>query len=193
MIKNITFLLILIGTYSLWTNSPIEHGPGEIAPNDPVIEYNFWKETFNHDNYTISPVRRIETQARILSQKRFFFDNKAGISPYDYVIGWGPMSDERNLNEVEISQNNRSFEIEMKKPPLPMSEMKNHIALLHAVPANSFVADDLKRTRVGHIVNIKGYIVDIKQSKGWMWKSSYNEKEFGNGSEVIWIEEISLK
>lgn len=193
MIKNITFLLILIGTYSIWTNSPIERGPGEIAPNDPVIEHNLWKETFNYENYTISPVRRIDTQARILSQKRFFFDNKAGISPYDYVIGWGPMSDERNLNEVEISQNNRSFEIEMKKPPLPMSEMKNHIALLHAVPANSFVADDLKRTRVGHIVTIKGYIVDIKQSQGWMWKSSYDEKEFGDGSEVIWIEEISVK
>ncbi|MGF1670767.1 MAG: hypothetical protein ACFCU6_09975 [Balneolaceae bacterium] len=193
MVKNITFLLLMVGAYSLWTSSPIVHGPGVIASEPPLIEHNLWKDTFTHKNYTISPIRRIESSARILSQKRFFFDNKSDISPYDFVIGWGPMSDERNLNEIRVHQKNRTFEIEMLKPALPASEMKNHVALLHAVPANQFIADDLKRARVGHIIHIKGYIVDIKQSQGWMWKSSYDEKEFGRGAEVIWIEELSLR
>jgi len=192
MIKNITLLLVMVGAYSLWTSSPIEYGPGEIVTDAPVIEDNLLKDVFKKDNYTISPVKRIDIKARVLSQERYFFDNKSAIAPFDFVIGWGPMSDETHLNEITINQNNRTQDIELLKPKLPLSEIKKHISLIHTVPSNPFIADDLKRVRIGHIIHIKGYIVDIKESGGWMWKSSFDDVVFGNGSEIIWIEDFSV-
>ncbi len=192
MIKNITLLLVMIGAYSLWTNSPIEYGPGEIVSGKPVIENNLSKDIFKRENYTISPVKRIDIKARVLSQERYYFDNKSRISPFDFVLGWGPMSDETHLGEIIINQNNRNHELELLKPKLPLSEIKNHISLIHTVPSNQFIADDLKRVRIGHIIQIKGYIVDIKENGGWMWKSAFNESDFGNGPEIIWIEDFSV-
>lgn len=193
MVKHLIFIVILAaGGYYFWTTRPVTHGPGVVAPTEPSQRHAFGVQPINFKTYDIRPLAEFNIEARVLSKKKYS-DRLGELAPYDFVLGWGPMSDERNLDHILIKQSDRYFQWEMTTPPIPRSEMINHSANMHLAPANQEIQAKLDAVRQGHVVQIKGYLVKINSGDGWSIKSSLTRKDYGKkASEIIWIKEFHI-
>lgn len=193
MFKHLLFILILVGgSYYYWTTRPVNHGPGVVAPKEPVQKKLLRTKSFDHKSSTITPIAEFETESRVLSKERYH-DEQAEIVPYDFVLGWGPMSDERNLDFILVKQSSRSFYWEMTKPPIPQNAMSNHSTNIHLIPSNEVIHEKLKEVRRGHVVRMKGKLVNVISQDGWEYKSSLSRSDIGkNSAEVLWIEEFRI-
>ena len=122
MIKHVVVgVLIAIG-YFFWTGREVTHGPGEIAPDPPKVNRLTWEKPFSHKSYKIIPKRTIQGEVRILEKKRYFFDDKNDLVPFDIFIGWSKLSDERNLTGMNITISDRDASIAFSVPPLPVND-----------------------------------------------------------------------
>lgn len=192
MIKHLLFIgMLAAGIYYFWATRPVTHGPGVVAPSEPVHKKASPAETIQHKNHQIQPLVRVELEARVLSKKRYYNDQQSDIAPYDFVLGWGPMSDERNLDHILIKQSDRSYRWEMTKPPIDEEDMREHSTNVHLIPSSDSMLDLLFEIREGQVVQIQGYLVEIDSEAGWHLANT--TKTMGDGSQVLWIEEISAK
>lgn len=194
MIKHILFVVILLGgAYYFWTTRPIVHGPGEVAPNEPTQQRAYGINPISHNGVTIKPIARFDIEARVLSKKRYYQDDESEYAPFDIVVGWGPMSDENNLNEMMIKQADRSFYWEMIEPPIPIPEMREHTANLRLIHQDDKMLKKLEDIRVGHIIHIKGYLVNINTEEGQSVETSLIRNDIGKeATEIIWINELTI-
>lgn len=191
MAKHLLFLILVFGSgYFYWNTRPISHGPGVLAPDEPTQANAFGLKAFSHDQFQIEPLAKYQIQARTLSKKRYRGNIMAELSPYDLVVGWGPMSDSRNLDYILIKQSNRDFKWEMTRPPIPEKEMKRYSSNMHLIPSNQKIHDKLKDIREGHIIKMQGYLVKATTDSGWTLQSSLSRKD--DSSELFWIKEIEI-
>jgi hypothetical protein len=64
---------------------------------------------------------------------------------------------------------------------------------MHMIPANSQVEDALDAVHKGHVVRLKGYLVNVGAGDGWHWNSSLKRTDSGSGAcEIIWVEEAEI-
>ena len=60
---------------------------------------------------------------------------------------------------------------------------------MHLIPANDTIERRIKAARVGQVVTLSGYLVDVKTDTGWTINSSLTREDTGAGAcEVIWVE-----
>ena len=94
--------------FNHFNHRPVVHGAGEIAPKDP-------SQTDTHsadiplNGFTLMPLANYAVEARVLSREDYSFGTEAELSPTDLALGWGPMSDEAVLKNIDISQGNRWY------------------------------------------------------------------------------------
>lgn len=172
MLKHIFLVLVLAVSYYLWDQRPIKHGVGVTAPDAPIIERGYQLPKHSVKHYTLQPKFRLRTTSRILSNKRYWFDEKSELAPVDFVLGWDNLSDERILDQIKTPISGRDFKIDVIRPPLTFHEIRKNLLYMHAIPANETIAEQLKTIKTGHIVSIKGFIVDVYDRSDVMWRSA---------------------
>jgi hypothetical protein len=183
-------LLLVVGYMS--SNRPVAHGPGVVAPDEP------WQEgtsaaPFDFNGFRITPLADFEIEARALSKKSYSNGTEAKLSPWDIAFGWGPMSDEAILDEIDISQSGRFYYWRVKEFPIPRKEIERNSANMHLIPASDEVEDVLDGIRVGQVVLLTGQLVSIEGPGNWRWKSSLTRNDTGHGAcEVIYVTEVSI-
>lgn len=151
------------------------------------------KKSFNFKEFTIVPKASFDIEARVLSRKNYHFGTEAKLSPVDFAMGWGPMSNYEVLKDLRISQHNRWYFYRYKEAPILPSEIVRNSANMHMIPADDRVKRKLAKVRRGKIVRIKGYLVNVRGAKGWHWNTSLTRRDSGNGScEVIWVEDVEI-
>ncbi len=194
MLKHITFIALLFGgIYYYWITRPVTHGPGEVAPHHPRQTMSYDNQSFEYKSFNLTPVANFKAEVRLLSKKKYLHDKQAELAPYDFVIGWGPMSDERNLDHILIKQADRSFYWEMTKPPIPQPEMMKHTANLRIVPPNKEVSDKLENVRIGQVIKINGTLVNVSSSYGWNVKTSTVRTDIGDdATEIVWLKDFQV-
>jgi hypothetical protein len=176
-----------------WQGRPVTHPPGVLAPADPVQTAPDPTEPWTFRDHRITPLARFEIRARILSTERYRFDRAAELSPVDFALGWGPMSDSRVLDAVTISQDGRWYHWSAARLPIPPAEISSHSANMHMIPATRAVAHRLLEARVGEIVHLEGNLVRADGKDGWHWVSSLSRTDTGDGScEVVWVEHAEV-
>lgn len=192
--KHLLFIIFIFASgYYYWNTRPISHGPGEIVTQDPIQKNAFGVDPFDHERFRIEPLARYEMKARVISKKQYKGDIQSELSPFDIVVGWGPMSDSRNLDYILIKQSNRDYRWEVTNPPIPETQMRQHSANIHLVPPNEAMLQKLKDLREGHIINIKGYLIKASAETGWTLKSSLSRTDTGSSSsELVWLEEFEI-
>ncbi len=195
MLKHIIFIGILfISGYLYMTERSITHGPGIVAPAEPAQQPAFGVGELVHDSFDINPLAEFTIEARALSKKRYTTDKLGELAPLDVVFGWGPMSDERNLNEVLFKQSERYFNWQMTNPPLPLHKMVQHTANIHLIPSSPDIEKKLWEIRKGHVVKIEGYLVEATSEEGHKFKSSMRRNDYGEkSSELLWVKDIQIQ
>jgi hypothetical protein len=130
----------------------------------------------------------------VLGTERYRFDASADLSPVDLALGWGIMSDQRVVDQLEIVQGNRRFVVvPPEKSPAPLPVLLAHSANVHILPANDGVKSKVLKLRVGEIVELTGFLVGVQEYGQWTWVTSLSRSDTGDGAcEVFWVNKIFL-
>jgi hypothetical protein len=187
-------MLIGLAAVFMWPEkSTVSYGPGVSAPNAPVQHRIRNPQKFAYKNYQITPLATFEVEARVLSVKGYRSGREAELSPIDLALGWGRMSDDKVLKDIEIRQSNRFSHWRVEKFPIPRKEIEESSANMHIIPATPDINQQLKDIRKGHVVRFNGYLVRIDGRNNWHWQSSLTRKDTGNGAcELVWVEKLDI-
>lgn len=160
-----------------------------------TIQESTAETTIQRAGYVIEPVARYEIRAKVLSTERYRIGREADLSPVDFVLGWGPMSDNTVTEKLNITQGNRWYHYSWSDaPPIDPAIIVRTSANTHLVPADGDVRARLLNVRSGEIVNLKGYLINIKNPDGWSWRSSLTREDSGAGScELMWVAEVTVE
>lgn len=176
-----------------WSDRPLAQPAGVLAPADPLQEPMESAAPWTYRNHRLTPLARFELRARVLGVERYRFDRAAELSPVDFALGWGPMSDSRILQDIAVTQRDRWYFWSAARLPIPPSEVANHSANMHLIPADDSVARRLLSARPGHLVALQGQLVRAEGQDGWRWISSLSRTDTGDGScEVVWVESVHI-
>lgn len=192
MVKYIALLVIAVSGYLAWTKLPIKHGPGITAKNQPQLEAITWEKPFEFKSATLTPKKKIEAQVRVVNSRRYFFDTKKVYSPLDAYVSWNKMSDENTLEYLFVNLEDRSYNIEITRPPISLKQIHAQSDLWHLIPSNDHIYDKVTSLRTGSILQLKGLLVDVKEhnSKEWTSAKTLNTEDKNEGF-IIWVQELN--
>src|SRR6266513_6153608 len=156
--------LLMLGTcnaWQRWESRPVHPLDGALAPDEPVQTDIERAAPVRHGRWLLTARASYDITARILSREDYHFDLLADLVPEDLALGWGPMSDNRVLRALEITQGARFYSwIPKRDLPVPRQVVIEHSANTHVIPADSAVRRELKHLRVGQVVHLTGFLVD---------------------------------
>ena len=203
--KNSLIILIVIGTgFIIFTFSytpssdyhSIDYGSGSLSVNTSVQEPPRQSEArnktpFSYDKYIISPLADFEISARVLSRENYWMGRESDVSPVDFALGWGPMSDPEVLSTISIRQSNRWYYWQTPQYPIPRREIETNSANMHMIPANDFIKDKLGDVDEGDHVMIKGQLVRVDAKDGWHWVRSLTRHDTGDQAcELVYVTDL---
>ena len=197
MTKRIFFLSIAVLCYLIikdWGMDPIVHPPGVLVNQKPLQE-NTQSSGFMLDDYKISPRARFEIRARVLSTRSYHLKRDADLSPVDLALGWGVMSDQAVLDRIDISQSNRWYYTKYEFPaPIPDAQIIANSSNMHMIPARKVIERSLDKLRIGDVITLRGYLVDVDHDSGWFWRTSMSRTDTGNGAcEIVYVESLTVE
>ena len=174
-------------------NAPITYPPGVLVPTDPVQT-----ETLPNDNpfevgrFHLTPLAHFSLDARVLHRHTYHYDQQSALAPVDLAVGWGRMSDQAILDQLEISQSRRFFFYEWtRQPPLEPNEIVCHATNIHLIPSSEPLAGLCKSLRTGELIHLDGLLVEATGPGIGTWRSSLRRTDSGNGAcELLWLEEL---
>lgn len=190
------FIVVAIvwAAHHWWQGRALVHGAGVMAPRAPQQESLGSVPAFDFNGYRITPLATYDLEARLLSRESYRMGREAELSPVDFGIGWGRMSDETVLEQIDISQSNRFMNWRVKEFPIPQREIETSAANMHLIPADTAVASQLDKMRVGQIVRLRGRLVRADAADGWHWVSSLSRDDTGAGAcELFYVEQASAQ
>ena len=189
----LVFAITIVGAYQFWSEHEVKQPDGVLAADEPRQVNVSNEKGFLRDGYNIKPQAYFEITARVLSRENYRLGREADLSPVDFALGWGKMSDQRVLEKMKISQGNRFYYWRVKEYPIPHQEIVSSSANMHMIPADSSINDLLSDVHQGHVIRLKGFLVNIDASDGWRWRTSMKRTDSGKGAcELIWVEEIEI-
>ncbi len=184
--------LLLWGAYSWWTQREVSLGPGVVAAQAPEQTGVDGALPFRKDGYTLTPLARFDVRARVLSREDYRLGREADLSTTDFMLGWGRMSDESVLANIEISQSNRFGFWRVREFPIPQREIESSAGNMHLIAADASVARQISNVRRGQVVHMRGYLVRADAADGWHWVSSLSRDDRGAGAcELFFVEQLA--
>lgn len=194
MVKYLVFCVLVASGYIVYSNFPVNHGPGITAKEEPKIERLTWQEPFTFKGATFSPEKVIEGEVRVIKRKRYFFDSFSKFSPVDAVVGWKELSDSKNLDYIFYTLKDRSFNLDLTRPPLPVPQIYGESDLWHLIPSSKEIDKKLKALRDGEIIKLKGLLVDINSDSDFnhITNTALSESTKPQGF-IIWIEDLQIR
>lgn len=185
--------LIVAGIFGMMSGGAIEREPGVLAPDAP-LQSPIEAARIAIGDFELQPQARYEMEARVLSVERYRTDGGAKLSPLDFAVGWGPMSDSAVLAHFRVTQGGRFFTIYPDEQAIDLQSALVSAANMHLIPANSDIQDLLLRVRPGHIVHLRGYLVNASRPDGYRWNTSLTRTDSGAGAcELFYVEYVGRR
>lgn len=191
-------LIILTGcilVFIIKMNQPQRHLVGEVAPEDPQIILMQNAPSFQYKGFVITPIASFTMRARVLGVEYYSWDYEAKLSPVDFAVGWGKMSDSSILDNITITQGNRwYFWSTPDFKDINRDYIVSHSHNIHIIPSSRAIEKVAKNVEKDDIVVLKGYLVSITKQDGYKWVSAVEANTAGAGScFVLWLESITIK
>jgi len=200
-------LIIVIALLGYW----LYPGPAPTPSSKPPATINIktgpyqeglsatetYKKEISGYTYIMTPLASYELHGRVAHKKKYRWDWKALIAPFDLAIIWGGLTDEACRKGISYSQSSRWYYFKYKAGfPYGESYILNCSSNSHIVPANDNLYRALYRVREGDEVILKGELIKIDVTKGnavYWWHSSLSRTDLGNGScEVLYLKQLQI-
>ena len=177
----------------VWPEPSITRQPGILCPDEPIQEECETTEPIQLDGYTLTPVAAYEVHALVLSRKEYS-DDASDLSPVDLALGWGAMSNQSVIDNLDISQSNRFYLWRTSRLPISMKQISISSANTHVIPADETIRDGLDEVMRGSIVHMSGLLVRVSGPGGFRWGTSLRRDDTGNGAcELMYVDELSVE
>ncbi len=189
----LTVGLVILGLILYETTRPIGQPAGVLAPDPPSIVPATGKvPTFERDGYVLTGLAQFKAQARVVSVERYSRDPQAKLSPRDFVLGWGPLSDITTFKGVDVAQTERTVVFESYDPKLPKEIVASYFVNLHVIGADASTDEKIRDLRRGSIARISGWLVEVKSGEGWVWKGSPRSIPPAMPGSVLWVQSLEM-
>lgn len=184
-------LVILLG-YTFWPEKIITYPAGITAEEQPKQTKMISNKEWQKDEFKIKALAEYQIKARVLSRNNFSIGRESKLSPVDFALGWGPMSDQAIIDKIKITQSNRWYHWQAEQYPIPPDQIPLKSANVHIIPKDEVIEDKIDEVYKGSLIEMKGYLVEITTEDGWHWKSSLRRDDTAGGScELFWVEELT--
>lgn len=196
IVPALLFVAMVAGAWNHFSTRPVSHSNGiAIAPHEPVQLNRSGLRPFSMAGYQITPDAEFSLEARVLSTEKYYMGREADLSPIDLALGWGPMSNSTVLDRLQIRQSGRFYFYRWSdQPPIPPTQIVEHSANMHMIPASDEIKSRLDKVREGQVVKLSGYLVRVWAPDGWQWNSSMTRSDSGNGAcELVWVKNITVR
>ena len=172
---------------------PNARPPGVLVEGEPV-QGPTRAASFSIGKYELLPQADYDITARVLSVEPYRVDGGSKLSPIDFAVGWGPMSDSAVLDHFRITQGARFFTIYPDEEAIDLNVALKGSANMHLIPASSLVLDRLKDVRAGNVVRMRGMLVNVRGSDGFTWNTSLTRTDTGAGAcELFYVDSIESR
>jgi hypothetical protein len=180
------------GVWKAWSERTQSHPPGIVAPDTPYQKNLTKPVELTRGEHRLVGRAEFDITARVILKMRYRFDKFAAVSPVDFALGWGEMSDSAILDQMSCSQSSRFYGCSWKnRDVIEPSRMMALSANMHLIPATPEVEDALMRVRRGQVVNLRGLLVDVVGPDGG-WNTSLTREDSGpGGCEIILVGAVS--
>jgi hypothetical protein len=187
--------MVLFGAWKFLSTNEVTVPPGSIAPKDPIQTKPSTSQNYTMGDYSLEPLANFDIEARVLSKESYSIGREADLSPLDFALGWGAMSDSSVLAKLSISQGGRFYYYRWEnEPPIPPEQITMQSANMHLIPANSDIKKKMHDVRVGQVVHLTGQLIEARANDGWRWRSSLTRDDTGAGAcELFRVESISAR
>jgi len=156
--------------------------------DDPIQTNLQDKPAFVFGEYTLKPLAEFNVAARVLGKERYRLDRESDLAPWDFALGWGPMTDDTLLDTLTINQSNRWYHWRTPKLITTAENISHHSANMHIIPANARVESNLSDVQKDDQIQISGYLVQVRHPDSFYWRSSMSRTDTGQGAcEVILV------
>jgi hypothetical protein len=181
-----------LGRWNWYIGRPVHPPDGILAPDEPFQADVAATRAAAHGRWVLTPRATYRITARILGVERYHFDHLSGLIPEDLALGWGPMSDNRVLDKMEIYQSDRFYFWRAPREfALGRDVIMSHSANTHVIPENSTVGRQLSHLRPGQVVTLSGLLVNARRDDGAWINTSLVRTDTGAGAcEVMLVEEV---
>ncbi|MEO1024246.1 MAG: hypothetical protein AAFX07_01670 [Pseudomonadota bacterium] len=167
---------------------------GEVRLAAPVQSALGKKKLYSKGSHQIEAIANFKIEARVLSAAKYRQGREAQVSQVDLALGWGKMATDSVLSKIDISQSGRFAS--MRYDPtsgIGVNDIVHNSSNMHMIPSSNAVDKALRQVKKGQIVQIEGYLVNIRHADGWRWLTSTSRTDQGNGAcEIILVTSIKV-
>ncbi|HUP91251.1 MAG TPA: hypothetical protein VM074_03315 [Solimonas sp.] len=195
MIRKLLIALVVLGAcraaYHDWRLRELAQRPGVLVAEEPLQQpVPSGEIRFQLKGYELEALARYHIRARLLGREPYRWDASAKLSPLDFALGWGVMSDSTVLDQLDLEQSSRYFSWRFEgTPPVPPDLLQRSAANTHLIPADDGIAGSLDKMRPGQLVELDGYLVAVSGNDGFRWRSSLVRTDGGAGAcEVMYVQ-----
>lgn len=182
-----------LGVAALVDSGAIERSPGVLVMGEPQQRL-VQRPAFEFGEYRLTPLAEYDMEARVLSVERYRTDGGSRLSPIDFAVGWGAMSDSAVLKHFRITQGARFFTIYPDEQAIDLKTALLSAANMHLIPSTESVLDQLKSVRPGHVVHLRGKLVSALGPNNFTWSSSLTRTDTGAGAcELFYVEALERR
>ena len=199
MSRELWLILIICAGGGLWhmahrEPSAVRQSPGTVAPYSPTQTLLENAAVISVGRFKLTPLAEFRTEARVLSRKSYGSDAESELSPLDFALGWGRMSDNAVLAQLQISQSVRFFSYRWEnQPPIPPQEIVVSATNVHLIPEDAGVMHALNKVRAGQVIRLEGVLVAAERGDGWRWRSSLTREDDGAGAcELLLVRKVAI-
>lgn len=167
---------------------------GDVALAAPVQSNLNKKKLYSKSGYQLEAIAGFELEARVLSAAQYREGREAQISQVDLTLGWGQMATDRMLSKIDVTQSGRFASMRYNPAAgIEVSDIVHNSSNMHMIPSSNTVNKALRNVKKGQVVQIEGYLVNIRHSDGWRWLTSTSRTDMGDGAcEIILVTAIKV-
>jgi hypothetical protein len=197
-------LILLVVSASLlaawyWHSHHAAHAPrpadGELVITPPV-----WSALpFNHGDFIayegneVQPLSSADLMGRVLAITQYPRSGFGQVSHTDLVLGWGPMSDNRVLDHLKITQADRGMDIVPDSAAPITLAAADDASISLAVYSDDFAnSAALDAIRVGDVVRIVGWRMRARNASGATWEGGSGHERKGQSSALILVLKLQV-
>ncbi|HEY5810557.1 MAG TPA: hypothetical protein VIT67_21490 [Povalibacter sp.] len=189
----LAIVVCFFGAVSMLSGRPISRAAGVLAEAEP-LQTPTTASSFSFGKFELLPQAEYHITARVLSVEPYRVDGGARLSPLDFAVGWGPMSDSAVLEHFRITQGARFFTIYPDEEAIDLATALHGSANMHLIPATSQVRDQLQGVRAGNVVRMSGMLVNARTTEGFTWNTSLTRADTGAGAcELFYVESVESR
>ncbi|MGA2403325.1 MAG: hypothetical protein ABSG91_16740 [Syntrophobacteraceae bacterium] len=177
----LALLLAFILYMEVRATRAITYPPGILIKSEPQMLQISDPKPWEVGKKVIFPLVEFWLQGRVLCSERYDDDALADICPIDIGLGWGPMSDQSIIDQLDFVQSGRKLEYSLADPEHPPSSygtLWEYVKNVHTIPADEDIKKKVCSVRTGDLIELRGYLVGIRENGQWTQVSSL-KKEVG--------------